>query len=86
MHFERACHLEQIDNIGLGPLEKKYLAILKDGPSRLNVIASLLGLPTRTVSEVTEQFLIRANLIAKSKDGQRELTCKGREHVLEKVK
>ncbi len=82
--FERAVHLEQIDNMGLGPLEKKYLAILKDGPNRLNVIASVLGLPTRTVSEVTEQFLIRANLISKSKDGLRELTSKGREHLLRK--
>ena len=82
MHFERACNLEQLDGLGLGPLERKYLAILKDGPSRLNVISSVLGLPTRTVSEVTEQFLIRAGLIDKSKDGLRELTSRGREHVL----
>ena len=84
VHFERACHLEQLDSMGLGPLEKKYLAILKDGASRLNVIASVLGLPTRTVSEVTEQFLIRAGLIDKSKDGLRELTSKGLEHVRSK--
>ena len=44
------CHLEQLDGLGLGPMENKYLAILKDGPTRLNVIASFLGLPTRTVS------------------------------------
>ncbi len=56
--------------------------MLKDGASRLNVIASVLELPTRTVSEVTEQYLIRAGLIDKSKDGQREFTAKGREHVL----
>ena len=84
VHFERAVQLEQLDTLGLGPLERKYLAVLKDGPSRLNVIASVLGLPTRTVSEVTEQFLIRAGLIDKSKDGLRELTSKGREHVLGK--
>jgi len=84
IHFERACHLEQLDGQGLGPMENKYLAILKDGPSRLNVIASVLGLPTRTVSTVTEQYLIRAGLIDKSKDGLRELTARGREHVLRK--
>jgi len=84
VHFERACHLEQLDGLGLGPLERKYLAILKDGPSRLNVISSVLGLPTRTVSEVTEQYLIRAGLIDKSKDGLRELTARGREHVFGK--
>jgi len=54
---------------------------LNDGPSRLNVIASILGLPTRTVSDVTEQYLIRAGLIDKDKIGLRQLTAKGREHA-----
>jgi len=84
VHFERAVQLEQLDGLGLGPLERKYLAILRDGPSRLNVIASVLGLPTRTVSEVIEPTLLRlaGGLIDKSKDGLRDLTSKGREHVL----
>jgi Holliday junction DNA helicase RuvB len=81
VHFERACHLEQIDVIGLGPLERKYLAILADGPTRLNIIASILGLPTRTVSEVTESYLIRSGLIDKDKSGMRQLTAKGLEHA-----
>jgi Holliday junction DNA helicase RuvB len=57
---------------------------LKDGPSRLNVIASILGLPTRTVAEVTEQFLIRSGMIDKDKTGMRQLTAKGLEHVRSK--
>ncbi|MHB8974058.1 MAG: Holliday junction DNA helicase RuvB C-terminal domain-containing protein [Pirellulaceae bacterium] len=80
-HFERACDLEQIDDIGLGPLERQYLSILASGPSRLNVIASILGLPTRTVSHVTEQFLVRSSLIDKDKSGLRQLTGKGLDHV-----
>ena len=80
-HWERACLLEQIDDLGLGPLERKYLSLLAAGPARLNVVASILGLPTRTVSHVTEQFLIRAGLIEKDKAGLRELTAKGREHL-----
>ena len=80
-HWERACVLEEIDDLGLGPLERKYLAIVAKGPSRLNVVASILGLPTRTVSHVTEQFLIRAGLIEKNKAGLRELTARGREHL-----
>jgi len=64
-HFERACLLEQIDELGLGVQERKYLSILAEAPTRLNVIASVLGLPTRTVANVTEQFLIRAGLIDK---------------------
>jgi Holliday junction DNA helicase RuvB len=80
-HFERACLLEQIDDVGLGPVERKYLTILADGPARLNVISTILGLPTRTVSEVTEQFLIRSGLIDKDRAGLRQLTAKGLEHV-----
>ena len=41
----------------------EYLAFLAECASRLNVIASMLGLPARTVSQVTEPFLIRAGLI-----------------------
>lgn len=80
-HWEQACRLEQIDDLGLGPLERQYLSIVADGPTRLNVVASILGLPTRTVAEVTEQFLIRAGLIDKDKSGMRQLTAKGLEHV-----
>ena len=56
-------------------------SILASGPTRLNVIASVLGLPTRTVSQVTEQFLVRSGLIDKDKSGLRQLTAKGLEHV-----
>ena len=80
-HFERACALEQIDELGLGVQERKYLSILVDGSARLNIIASILGLPTRTVSNVTEQFLIRAGLIDKDKSGMRQLTSKGLNHI-----
>lgn len=80
-HLTRACELEQIDSMGLGPTEQKYLAIVADGASRLNVIASSLGLPSRTVSEVTEPFLIRSGLIMKDDQGRRQLTARGREQL-----
>jgi holliday junction DNA helicase RuvB len=80
-HLDRACSLEQIDEMGLGPIEQRYIGILKDGPSRLNVIASMLGLPTRTVSQVTEPFLIRAGLVIKDDQGRRQLTGAGYEHA-----
>jgi Holliday junction DNA helicase RuvB len=80
-HLNKACELEQIDCLGLGPTEQRYMCILREGSARLNVIASLLGLPTRTVSHVTEAFLIREGLIVKDKSGLRELTPKGREHL-----
>lgn len=80
-HLDRACSLEQIDELGLGPVEQKYVGILREGPQRLNVIASLIGLPSRTVSQVTEPFLIRAGLITKDDQGKRMLTGSGYEHA-----
>src|SRR5258708_3215741 len=81
-HLQKACELEQIDDLGLGPTEQAYLSILAEGSSRLNVLASRLALPTRTVSGVVEQFLIRSGLVAKGHQGIRGLTAKGREHLL----
>ena len=82
-HLDTACHLEKLDELGLGPNEQAYLQMLKAGPTRLNVIASRLSLPTRTVSQVTEAFLIRRDLIEKDKNGLRQLTPKGHQHLAE---
>jgi Holliday junction DNA helicase RuvB len=80
-HLDRACKLEGIDSLGLGPTEQDYLRILAEGDTRLNVIASRLGLPARTVSEVVEPFLLRAGLVTKDDGGRRQLTAEGREHL-----
>ena len=80
-HLHRACSLEQVDALGLGPVEQKYVSILADGPKRLNVISSMLGLPSRTIAEVTEPFLIRAGLMVKDDAGRRQLTASGYEHT-----
>ena len=80
-NLNTACELEQIDRLGLGPTEQSYLRLLADGPIQLNVIASLLGLPPRTLSHVTEPFLIRARLVTKDHQGRRKLTAHGREHL-----
>jgi Holliday junction DNA helicase RuvB len=80
-HLQRACDLEQIDDAGLGPYETKYLNILGDSGSRLNVLASMLGLPARTVSQVVEPFLIRSGLVVKDDQGRRQLTTDGRTHL-----
>jgi Holliday junction DNA helicase RuvB len=86
MHLERACGLEGIDALGLGPTEQQYLRFLSDGDSRLNVIASRIGLPARTISQVTEPFLIRAGLVIKDDSGRRQLTALGRNHLLNSSK
>ena len=81
-HLEKACELEHLDELGLGPLEQRYLKIVAEGATRLNVLASMLGLPTRTVSSVVEPFLLRAGLVVKDDGGRRDLTGMGREHLL----
>ena len=81
-HLRKACTLEGLDDQGLGPTEQQYLRALAEGASRLNVLASTLGLPSRTVAEVTEPFLIRHGLIVKDDQGRRQLTAAGREHLL----
>jgi holliday junction DNA helicase RuvB len=85
-HLYHACALEQIDSMGLGPTETKYLDILTNGATRLNVIASMLGLPSRTVSQVTEPFLVRVGLIIKDDQGRRTLTQRGMDHSRNPVK
>ena len=80
-HFERATLLEDLDPKGCGPTEQKYLQIVAEGPTRLNVIASRLGLPTRSVSEVVEPFLIRSGLVVKDDQCKRQLSAEGREHA-----
>jgi Holliday junction DNA helicase RuvB len=80
-HLERACGLEQIDPLGLGPVERQHLRLLAQGDTRLNVIASRLGLPPRTVSQVVEPFLLRAGMVVKDDSGRRQLTHLGRDHL-----
>jgi holliday junction DNA helicase RuvB len=80
-HLERACLLENLDSKGLGPSEQEYLRVLLDGACRLNVIASRVGLPARTVAEVIEPYLIRSGLVVKDDQSRRELTAEGREHL-----
>ena len=80
--LERACELEQLDSLGLGPLEQRYLRLLLDGPRRVNLLASALGVPGKQLSSVMEPFLIRAGLVDKDDTSRRILTPKGRRFVL----
>jgi Holliday junction DNA helicase RuvB len=80
-HLQRACRLEQLDALGLGLTDRKYLQAVAHGASRLNVIASTLALPAKTISEVVEPYLIRSGLVAKDDQGRRGLTSEGRGHL-----
>ncbi len=80
-HLLKVCLLERIDNHGLDQNQQQYLKILLDGDSKLNVIASRIGLPSKTVSAVIEPFLIRAGFVIKDEKSGRQLTAKGRGHA-----
>jgi len=80
--LRRACDLEGIDPLGLDVTQQAYLRLVAEGTGRLNMIASRLGLPTRTVSEVVEPYLIRSGLVEKDESSKRLLTQRGREHYL----
>jgi Holliday junction DNA helicase RuvB len=77
-----AFRLLQVDAMGLDPVEQFYLhELAKRGSAKLNVLASKIGLPHRTISEVIEPYLLRAELI--TKEGvDRVITDKGMKHIL----
>ncbi len=70
-HFTAACALEGLDSLGLGPNERIYLKILAEAkePVRLNVLASKMGLPKKTLTDTIEGCLMRMGLILKSDKG-----------------
>lgn len=84
-HFRKTCVLEAVDAKGLDVNEQQYLKILANAPAplRVNVIASKMGLPRKTVADVIEgDFLLRSGLIEKLEDSRRGLTEEGRHHAM----
>lgn len=81
-HFRAMIDTEGFDNIGLDVTEQAYMRVLRDSaePVRLNVLATRLGLPRRTIEGVVESELIRLGLVMKTEAG-RSLTPAGVEHL-----
>jgi Holliday junction DNA helicase RuvB len=78
---DEAFRLLKIDELGLDTLERQYLRTLLNGSNKLNVLSSKTGLPSATISNVIEPFLLREGLI--DKDGSnRTITEKGKHHIL----
>ncbi len=80
-HVHRMLEIEGVDELGFDLTEQRYLHLLREhqGPVRLNVIATHLGLPKQTI-EMFERDFIRLGLINKSEKG-RALTAVGVEHL-----
>ena len=81
-HFEQTQILEGLDGLGLDDIEQRYIQILgeADGPLALNMLATRLSMPRKTVSTVIESFLIRQGLVTKI-NSLRKLTAKGIKHL-----
>jgi Holliday junction DNA helicase RuvB len=75
------CALEGIDDLGVLPNEQALLRLIGRGSTRVNVLASQLGLPVRTLTDVIEPFLYRAGLILKDEHSRRQLTAAGHQHL-----
>lgn len=80
-HVTEMLEMEGIDALGFDAVEQRYLQLLKQhqGPMRLNVLSTHLGLPRQTV-EMFEQDFIRLGLVTKNEKG-RSLTPAGLEHL-----
>jgi Holliday junction DNA helicase RuvB len=80
-HVETMLDMEGIDALGFDLTEQKYLHLLRqhEGPVRLNVVATHLGLPRQTI-EMFERDFIRLGLITKTEKG-RSLTAAGIAHL-----
>jgi Holliday junction DNA helicase RuvB len=80
--FDETCRIERIDHLGLDAAEQSYLRVLASarGPVRPTTLAAKLGLPLKTLQDVTEEFLMRAGLIERTPNG-RVLTPQGAAYV-----
>jgi Holliday junction DNA helicase RuvB len=80
-HVRKAFKLSETDDLGLDHLERSYLKLLGEtNKLPLNVVASRLGLPSRTIQEVIEPYLLQIGFL--SKEGSvRILTEKGKQHI-----
>jgi len=72
-HLERACEIERISDMGLDNVQQKYVQLLGSGPTRLNVLASMLGVSTKVLTKTVEPFLFRSGIVIKD-GGVRSLT------------
>ncbi len=74
----------EIDELGLTPLDRKFLTVLIDrfhgGPAGVNALAAALAEEPATLSEVLEPFLLQLGLIERTSRG-RTATRKAYDHL-----
>ena len=82
-HFRETVRLDQLDGLGLGVSEQRYLRFLAERngtPVRLFGIEAGIGIHRRTIQSVIEPFLMKECLIECQPQG-RVITQKGLQHL-----
>jgi Holliday junction DNA helicase RuvB len=81
---ESALQMEQIDPLGLDPLDRAFMEALANvydgGPAGIEAIAATLGEERDTLEDVVEPYLLQIGFVRRTKRG-RELTAQAREHL-----
>jgi len=81
---ENALKMEQIDALGLDPLDRAFLMALVNvydgGPAGIEAIAATLGEERDTLEDVVEPYLLQKGFVRRTKRG-REVTPHAREHL-----
>lgn len=83
-HLLAMLEMEGIDELSLTPEERQYMSIVgaHDNLARVNVIATIMAVSSRALSQNLEPFLIRTGLLTKdARTGCRTLTKKGLDHI-----
>ncbi|OGK22108.1 Holliday junction DNA helicase RuvB [Candidatus Roizmanbacteria bacterium RIFCSPHIGHO2_01_FULL_39_8] len=82
--LEKLFTLLEIDSLGLGPVDKKYLLLLvkkfQNNPVGLDTIALSMSEDKRTIEEFIEPYLMQIGFIKRTPKG-RVVTTKGLEHL-----
>jgi Holliday junction DNA helicase RuvB len=81
---ENALKMEQIDALGLDPLDRAFLKALANtyegGPAGIEAIAATLGEERDTLEDVVEPYLLQIGFLRRTKRG-REITPRARDHL-----
>jgi len=81
---ENALKMEQIDALGLDPLDRAFLKALVNiydgGPAGIEAIAATLGEERDTLEDVVEPYLLQIGFVRRTKRG-REVTPQARDHL-----
>jgi Holliday junction DNA helicase RuvB len=80
-HLRRGCEIERVSDLGLDNIQQKYLHLLANGPQRVGVLASMLGVSTKVLQKTVEPYLLRSGMVVKTDAGLRSLTEQGQEHL-----